>query len=284
MERLQEAIDKARNQRDGKIGQVGNELEVQHAHQQQSTQNGDIDKPGNTDLRARPTALTNVKYTQTRIVEPDDEDLISNRVIAGFIHDDRVEVYRQLRTQVLDTLKANKWNTLAITSPGENAGKTLTATNLAISISKEVNQTVMLVDLDLRKPNVHTTLNIEIEKGIIDCVFNGEPLEDTLINPGFPRVVVLPAMPMGQHSSEILSSPEMKLFLEEVTSRYKDRIIIFDLPPLLRNDDAMVFVPNTDACLMVVEDGKTTPEDIKRSLQLLKNSHLIGTVLNKARG
>lgn len=75
----------------------------------------------------------------------------------------------------------------------------------------------------------------------------------------------------------------MKSFMAEITGRYPDRIIIFDLPPLLRNDDAIVFVPNVDACLFVVEDGATKPEDIERSMQLLKRSQLIGTVLNKAR-
>ena len=75
----------------------------------------------------------------------------------------------------------------------------------------------------------------------------------------------------------------MKSFMEDITNRYPDRIIIFDLPPLLRNDDAMACGPSADACLFVVEDGATSPTDIKRSLQLMKHAQLIGTILNKAR-
>lgn len=70
--------------------------------------------------------------------------------------------------------------------------------------------------------------------------------------------------------------------MNDITSRYPDRIIIFDLPPLLRNDDAMVFVPKADAWLLVVEDGATRAYDLERSLQLLGQSRVIGTVLNKA--
>ena len=205
-----------------------------------------------------------------------------NRVIAGDIDDPRVEAYRQLRSQVLSSMTRNKWQTLAISSAQENAGKTLTAINLAICISQEVAQTVMLVDLDLRDPNVHTTLGIDIDKGIVDHLLDGEPLENILINPEFPRMVVLPGIPQGRHSSEILSSPEMTSFMNDITSRYPDRIIIFDLPPLLRNDDAMVFVPKADAWLLVVEDGATSAYDLERSLQLLGQSRVIGTVLNKA--
>jgi protein-tyrosine kinase len=223
-----------------------------------------------------------VRYSATRQIHTQDAGLSRNRVVAGQVHDDRASVYRQLRSQVLATMKRNNWRTLAITSAHENAGKTLTAVNLAISISQEVNQTVMLVDLDLRTPDVHNTLDIPIEKGIVDHLTHNEPIENILLNPGFPRLVILPGMPQGQLSSEILSSPEMSTFLDDIINRYPDRIIIFDLPPLLSNDDALVFVPKADCCLLIVEDDVTRPEDILRSVQLLEHSQLIGTVLNKA--
>jgi protein-tyrosine kinase len=297
MDHLQEAIEKARLQREGKIGQTAEP----GVSEPKGDLTADVDMGADADANASsehnntpvaPGPVENgkayplaaeVRYSQTRQVDAAEAVLANNRVIAGDIHDRRVEPYRQLRSQVLATMKRKHWNTLAITSAHENAGKTLTAINLAISISKEVNQTVMLVDLDLRKPNVHTTLNIEIDKGIVDHLQHGEPLENILVNPGYPRLVVLPGLPQRRHVSELLSSPQMKAFLAELVNRYSDRLIIFDLPPLLRNDDALVFIPSTDACLLVIEDGVTTPEDIQRSLQLLQHSELIGTILNKAR-
>ena len=303
MEPLQEAIEKARKQREGQIGQTAepgerraSEEQPEQAQPEQTQAAGsaptDVSIPPETSKSAAAPAKPNgkamplpsqVRYSNTRRVEPEEAALAHNRVIAGDIHDPRVEAYRQLRSQVLGSMKRHHWHTLAITSAHESAGKTLTAVNLAISISQEVSQTVMLVDLDLRKPNVHTTLEIDIDKGIVDHLLHGEPIENILLNPGYPRLVVLPGLPQGRHSSEMLSSPEMKAFMQDITGRYPDRIIIFDLPPLLRNDDAMVFVPNADACLLVVEDGATRPDDIDRSLQLLKHAQLLGTILNKAR-
>ncbi|MEM1152962.1 MAG: AAA family ATPase [Pseudomonadota bacterium] len=306
MEPLQEAIERARQEREGKIGQTPglgsgrpeNDLASEAAALRESEQANE-NLAGATDSNEEAEAPQNgaalpvpspplptpaqLRFTRTRQVEPGDAQLAHNRVIAGNTHDPRVESYRQLRSQVLATMKRNAWHTLAITSPQENAGKTLTAVNLAISISQEVNQTVMLVDLDLRKPNVHTTLGIEISKGIVDHLMHGEPIGNILLSPGYPRFVVMPGMPQGRHASEMLTSPEMKAFLNEIINRYPDRFIIFDLPPLLRNDDAMVFTPSADACLMVVEDGVSTREDIRRSMQLLNHSELIGTILNKAR-
>ncbi|MBK7169231.1 MAG: CpsD/CapB family tyrosine-protein kinase [Gammaproteobacteria bacterium] len=228
-------------------------------------------------------ASGNITYTQTRHVELNDKRLAENRVIAGLDYDRRVEAYRQLRTQVLKILKDNQWNTLAITSPGENAGKSLTATNLAISLSREVNHTVMLVDLDLRQPSLHEMFDITVEKGLIDYLNDEATLEEVLLNPGFQRLVLLPGRALGKYSSEILSSPQMKSLVRDISQRYTDRIIIFDLPPLLRNDDALMFTPTVDATLLVVEDGVTTADDVQRSLQLLEGSNLIGTILNKAR-
>jgi Mrp family chromosome partitioning ATPase len=107
-------------------------------------------------------------------------------------------------------------------------------------------------------------------------------IEDVLFNPGMPRLVVLPGRATGQPSSEALTSPGMRALLREITRRYDARIVIFDLPPLLRNDDALTFTPYADATLMVVEDGVNTPDEIERSLHLMKNANLIGTILNKA--
>lgn len=228
-------------------------------------------------------SLHGINYTRTRVEPAAEQLLAANRVIAGLRGDARVDVYRQLRSKLLIQMKANNWNTLAITSPTDGAGKTLTAVNLAISLSQEVNQTVMLVDLDLRSPSVHRTLGLPVDKGLPDYLLGDEPVENLLVNPGFSRLVILPGKEVGDHSSELLTSPRMRALLHEIINRYSSRIIIFDLPPLLRNDDALVFTPQVDATLMVVEDGVNTPEQVQRCQQLLEQNNLIGTVLNKAK-
>ncbi len=227
--------------------------------------------------------LGDIQYTRTQSISLDEAVLEKNRVIAAFRNDTRAEVYRLLRGQVLTQLKVNNWRTLALTSPCENAGKTLTAVNLAIAISQEVNHTVMLVDLDLRSPSVASTLGFEPRKGIEDCILRGEPIENVMVNPQFNRLVVLPCRSLGEYSSELLTSPNMLALMDEIVSRYESRIIIFDLPPLLRNDDALVFTQLVHASLLVVEEGVNTRDELKRCMYLLKNSTVMGAVVNKAR-
>ncbi len=281
MDSLQEAIEKARKEREGNIGQTGAPGETKSASAPEKAD--PIEKSASNPASPAETTTSRIDYSATRQVELNQATLERNRVIAGNIHDSRVEAYRQLRSQVLSHMKEHNWQTLAITSAHENAGKTLTAVNLAICMSQEVSQTVMLVDLDLRTPHVHNTLGVDIDKGIVDHLQGGEDLGRIMFNPGFPRLVIVPGIPQGRFSSEILSSPEMQKFLNDITGRYPNRIIIFDLPPLLRNDDALVFVPKADASLLVVEEGATTPEDIERCMQLMNKSKVLGTILNKAR-
>lgn len=274
MDYIQQAIDKARDERQGNIGQTPEESKNVAASEGEGKQKAPASKSG---------APGEINYTKTRQIELSKSVLMDNRVIAGFNFDQRAEPYRQLRTQVIQKLRANSWKTLAITSPNEHAGKTLTAINLAISLSKEVNQTVMLVDLDLRNPDVLTTLGLHVDQGLVDHLKGEASVADILVNPGLERLVILPGKADPDYSSEILSSPEMKTLLSDLTSRYESRIIIFDLPALLLNDDALAFTPYVDATLLVVEDGATTSEQIERSLQMLEGTNLLGTVMNKVR-
>jgi protein-tyrosine kinase len=92
----------------------------------------------------------------------------------------------------------------------------------------------------------------------------------------------LPSLP-GSYRSELLSSPQMAALLSDIVTRYESRLIIFDLPALLDDDDALVFAPYADATLLVVEDGVSKRSEIERSLQLLEGTRLLGTVLNKVR-
>lgn len=261
MDFIQQAIDKAREQRQ--------QPDSAPAAEQRA-------------VKAPAVEPQKIEYTQTRVVQLDADHLRRQRVIAGNYNDKRTESYRQLRTQILRKLRENNWRTLAITSPNSQAGKSLTALNLAISLSLEVNQTVMLVDLDLRNSSILQKLGVQSEYGLIDVLEGRAELTQTLINPGFDRLVVLPNGARN-HRSELLSSPQMGKLLSDIVNRYQDRLIIFDLPALLDDDDALVFAPYADALLLVVEDGVSKRGDLERCKQLLEGTQLLGTVLNKVR-
>ncbi|NNL56701.1 MAG: CpsD/CapB family tyrosine-protein kinase [Pseudomonadales bacterium] len=223
-----------------------------------------------------------INYSHTKTITLDEDELKDRRIVAGFAHDKRSEPYRQLRGQILNKFRENDWQTLAVTSPTAGSGRTLTAVNLAISLSLEVNQTVLLVDLDLRHPGVAECLGItEIDAGIVDCMQGNSEIKDILINPGYERLVILPGTPQGAFTSEIVTSPEMQTLTRELIERYPSRLIIFDLPAVLDHDDALVFAPKCDATLMVLEEGGSTKPDVERAYKLLEGANIIGSVLNK---
>jgi Mrp family chromosome partitioning ATPase len=106
------------------------------------------------------------------------------------------------------------------------------------------------------------------------------PIADLILKPPFERLSVLPVGVELDHSSEMLASPKMGALTRELKSRYPDRLVIYDMPPVLAQDDPITFLPKVDAVLVVVRDGVTKSDDLKRCLRTLKNVNVIGTVLN----
>jgi capsular exopolysaccharide synthesis family protein len=180
-------------------------------------------------------------------------------------------------------MRANNWQSLAITSPSEGCGKTLTAINLAISIAREVNQTVLLVDLDLRRPQIHRHFTDQDLPGISDYLVQDTPVANLLFNPkGVERLVVLPGHTSVSHSSEMLSSPKMVRLVEELKTRYPSRLVLLDMPPVLACDDVLAFSPHFDSLVLVAEEGGTVKETLARASVLLEKTEILGTVLNKS--
>lgn len=235
-------------------------------------------------LQRRALVPAEINYTQTRKVSLYPGWLRQNRVITADTFDDYARAYKVLRTQVSQRMRAQGWRTLAVTSPGPGEGKTLTAINLSISLALEANQTVLLVDADLRQPSIHTYFGFDAEVGLRDHLQDAVPLERILVHPEIRRLVVLPGGVPLVNSSEMLASPVMLRLVQEVKRRYPSRMVVFDLPPILASDDVLAFAPYVDAALLVVEDGKTEREDAARAAELLQaaNHNLIGTVLNKS--
>jgi len=259
MERIKQALDKARQERE--IRQTGNPAPA-------------------TAAQPRTGAVV---YDQTREITLDENVLRENRILTGLEPGPFTDAYNLLRTQVLQRFKENKWNVLAVTSPGSGAGKTLTAINLAISIAREVDYTVLLVDANLRHPWMLEHFGLERHKGLSDYLLHDTPIPELLVKPS--RVEHLVLLPGGEplaNSAEMLNSPKMAQLVADMKSRYHSRIIIFDLPPVLTSADALAFSPYVDAALLVVEEGVTEKQDLERAVELLSSTNIVGTILNKA--
>lgn len=260
MDRIRKALDKSRSKKRQVILRqvpVEHEVDVEHPFEQ-------------------------IEYTKSRHIDTPQSVLTENRLIAGNRSDPRATVFRMLRTQLLQIMREHGWTTLAVTGPTKGVGKSVVAANLAISISREVNQTVLLVDADLRNPTIHKYFDFVPDAGLLDYLQGDAKLPELFVNPVYKRLVLLPGRGNTSESSELLASPRMTNLVKELKSRYESRIIIFDLPPLLDIDDALVFLPNVESTLLVVENGANTQSEVQKAMRLLESTNLVGSVLNKS--
>jgi protein-tyrosine kinase len=220
------------------------------------------------------------QYTDTQVAEGDKRRMAKERLIVDGIDHPAAKIYGLLRTQVLQRMKKHGMSTLAVTGPTQGSGVTTTAANLAIAMALDVNQTVLLVDLNLGSPAVHEKFGVKPRAGINDYLQGGAQLKDCLITPSMPRLVILPARAAKGETAEIISSPRMTALAKELRGRYADRIIIYDTPPLLASSDTLGFLPNVDAVLLVARSRRTTKAQLDKSAHLLGNKTIIGTLLN----
>lgn len=272
MERIKQALELARKER------------MKNAAQSDAGKGATVLTRGGSmsGVRSKSVAETSIEYTETQDIHISVSDLRQKRIMVD--QKNAVsDAYKILRTQILQRMKEKNWNTLAVTSVSDKDGKTLTAINLAISLAREVDHTVLLVDANLRQPSIQHLLGFHAEFGLSDYLQKDISLNKILIHPeSIPRFVVLPAGNVLDNSSEMLSSPKMSRLVSELKNRYPSRIVIFDLPALLTASDALAFSPHVDAMLVVVGEGGTKSEDLRRGFEMLQGVEVIGTVLNKA--
>jgi Mrp family chromosome partitioning ATPase len=221
------------------------------------------------------------RYTETAVAQCDNRRASKERLVADSFGHPASDIYGLLRTQVLQRMKKHGMTTLAVTGADPGCGVTTTAANLAIAIALDVNQTVLLVDLNLRKPAIHEKFGFQPRVGIDDYLRGEAQLKDCLVCPGLPRLVVLPAREAkGEAAAEVISSPRMTALAKELQNRYADRIIIYDTPPLLTSSDTLGFLPNVDAVLLVARSGRTTKAELEKSAHLLGSKPVVGSLLN----
>lgn len=237
--------------------------------------------PELTDVQtARPGPLQ-IDYSSTRVLPT---ALARLQRQPGAVQGDRsplAEALKMLRGQLLQRMRADGHSVLAVTSPRAVAGKSLTAANLALAVAAELDTAVLLVDGDLSGNGLQTLFGLQGEQGLAEHLLHGTPLHQLLVNPGVERLVVLPAGQAGQQrSAELLATRAAQHLVQEMKQRYSDRIVIFDLPPLLDTADALAFLPQADTTLLVLQAHSTAIADMESASELLAPFNLVGSVLS----
>ena len=220
-------------------------------------------------------------YSQSTPIQLDTATLLNNRCICIEPNSPEIDCYKVLRTKIQQLTRQQEWSTVMITSALPGEGKTLTAINLALTLAKAYNQTVMLVDADLRNQNVHKMLGFQSNAGLIDYLVDDRPLNEAIIWPGIDKLTLMSGGRTIENSAELLGSPRMQNLVKEMKSRYDDRYVLFDVPPLLVGADALALAPYIDCIVMVVEEGRTSIKEVIRALEMLPKEKFVGFVLNR---
>lgn len=190
------------------------------------------------------------------------------------------ESYKAARTNIVYSIIKKGCKKISFTSVSKSEGKTITSVNIAIALAKQVNIKVLIIDCDLRRPQVHNLLSIEPAPGVTNFL-NGECDKEAIIKP--TKVENLFAVPCGAippNPSELLESSDMHDFIKNAEKEYD--FIIFDTPPIGVVVDALPIVKQTDGVVLIVKHNHTTYPGLKRIVETLSrnNAKILGIVVN----
>lgn len=225
-------------------------------HLQNKKSNGKKDEAGKEDQKAKEQLLS---FAQSR---------------SGI-----AEAYRQLRTHVQYSSTDESLQVLMMTSANPGEGKTTVSSNTAVAFA-QANKKVLLIDADLRKPQIHRRFFLDKEPGLSNMFFMTEKLEDVIQKTSVLNLDIICSGLIPPNPSEMLGSQKMNEFLEQVKDMYD--IVIFDSPPVLSVTDAVVLSTVVDGIIFVVESGKTTTDAVYLAMEHIENvkGRVLGVVLN----
>lgn len=215
-----------------------------------------------------PRRLTPEDLDERRIIHPDS----LNRTL--------VNRFRDIRTKLLEISGGNNF-TLVVSGMGEGAGSSFLALNLAAAFAFDQSKTAMVIDCNLRKPVMHSILDIIPEAGLTDFLDDPEyDISKILYPTGIPRLRLIPAGSRRESADEFFTSFRMKQFLKAVRQRYPDRFIVLDTAPITDSPDARILSELCDYSMLVVPHGRTTATAVERAAMAFNTEKFVGAVIN----
>lgn len=247
-------------------------------------------KTGLSDAKLKqPSDTTNHEKTDgfipIDIAELEQRGFVSINATRSRINEEYREIKRKLLKNAFGLLSSTleRSNIIMVTSARPSEGKTFTAVNLALSIAAEQDKTVLLVDADVLKPNVLRTLNTKAESGLMEYLIGeADDISEVLYHTNVDKLKVIPAGRSHHLSTELLASKKMEETIREFSSRYADRVVIIDTPPMLGINESAVLAGFAGQAVVVVEEGKAKLNDIQKAVARLNPDMAIGFVVNKS--
>lgn len=199
------------------------------------------------------------------------------------------EEYRAIKRKLLANAfgsiskTLNNPNIIMVSSARPGEGKTFTAVNLALSIAAEKDKTVLLVDADVLRPNVSKTLRVEPREGLMEYLLDEkQDIAEVMYKTSVEKLRMIPAGRTHHLSTELLASQKMHDTINEIASRYPDRIVIIDTPPLIGINETAILTSFAGQAVVVTVEGKSRLTDISKATSQLSPDMAIGFVVNKA--
>ena len=175
-------------------------------------------------------------------------------------------------------------NLIMVTSALADEGKSFCAVNLAMSIAMEMDHTVLLVDADVARPSIPAYLGLQAQGGLLDLLLDDKlELADVMKRTNVEKLSILTAGKKSRHATELLASQSMSKLLADIAQRYRDRIVIFDSPPLLLTTESHVLATQMGQILLVVEAETTPQKAVMEALRQIESCDVINLIFNKAR-
>jgi protein-tyrosine kinase len=190
--------------------------------------------------------------------------------------------YRLLRSRLQNRMNRNNWFSLAVASPSQSDGKTLTTLNVAISIAREKQRPVFLLDLDMRNPSVCRFLGIHDIRPLPDYLRGNAKAEDVLAQTSVSNLIVAGALEATDSPSELLAGPQFSDLLAQIRNSWPNALVLVDMPPVSLTDEALLIGPRVDAILLVVSEGMTERKLVVQALATLSEFTLAGVVVNRS--
>ena len=205
----------------------------------------------------------------------------SPRVVALSAPDSvEAENFRILRGQILYSRHPESPRTVMVTSTYPGEGKTFVACNLAVSLALGVDQYVLAIDCDLRRPSLHEVLGAPNTRGLCEFLKGKAGFEDMVVRTEIEKLSILPAGKVPSNPAELLSSNLMESFIKDIKDRYQDSYILIDAPPIHITAEARALAQYVDGIVFVVMAQRTPRREIQKSIEVLGREKILGVVFN----
>ena len=228
----------------------------------------------------QPRAVSKIPHGHGQPPVWDDAAIDHNLVALTDSHSPEAEQFKILRTNILFPLAGSPPRSILVTSTGPDEGKTFTAANLAISIALNINRHVLLIDADMRLPQLHKRFGFGSVPGLSDFLAEGRPLPSLLLKTKVDKLTLLAAGLPPDNPAELIGAERMSSLLAEVTNRYPDRIIVIDAPPPALAAETGVLARQVDGILVVVRYGSTRRDELAELVAKVGEKKILGSIVN----